>query len=83
MSDNQTDRSGSFYSFGETNLAAERLRVISGHGSFGEVIFEPSGQIAAGASVRGESDRCRVKYMPRTGITLISNLLRNNRNRPS
>jgi hypothetical protein len=29
MDDDQADRSGSIYSFGETKLAAERLRVVS------------------------------------------------------
>jgi hypothetical protein len=29
MGDDQADQSGSIYSFGETNLAAERLRIVS------------------------------------------------------
>jgi trans-aconitate 2-methyltransferase len=37
MSGDQTDQSGSIYSFGETNLAAERLRVIS-------EVFDPTSE---------------------------------------
>jgi trans-aconitate 2-methyltransferase len=45
MSDSQTDRSGSFYSFGETNLAAERLRVVS-------EVFDPTSEAFVSETVR-------------------------------
>jgi trans-aconitate 2-methyltransferase len=45
MSDNQTDRSGSFYTFGETNLAAGRLRVIS-------EVFDPISEAFVSETVR-------------------------------
>ena len=45
MCDNQTDRSGSFYSFGETTLAAERLRVIS-------EVFDPISEAFVSETVR-------------------------------
>jgi hypothetical protein len=45
MSDNQTDRSRSFYSFGDTNLAAERLRVVS-------EVFDPISEAFVSETVR-------------------------------
>jgi trans-aconitate 2-methyltransferase len=45
MSDNQTDQSGSIYSFGETNLAAERLRVVS-------EVFDPTSKAFVSEIVR-------------------------------
>src|SRR5580704_8338213 len=44
MSD-QTDQSGSIYSFGETNLAAERLRVVS-------EVFDPTSEAFVSEIVR-------------------------------
>jgi trans-aconitate 2-methyltransferase len=45
MSDDQIDRSGSIYSFGETNLAAERLRVVS-------EVFDPTSKAFVSETVR-------------------------------
>jgi trans-aconitate 2-methyltransferase len=45
MSDDQTDQSGSIYSFGETNLAAERLRVVS-------EVFDPTSKAFVSETVR-------------------------------
>jgi hypothetical protein len=45
MIDDQTDRSGSIYSFGETNLASERLRVVS-------QIFDPTSETFVSETVR-------------------------------
>jgi len=45
MIDDQTDRSGSIYSFGETNLAAERLRVVL-------EVFDPTSDAFVSETVR-------------------------------
>jgi trans-aconitate 2-methyltransferase len=45
MSDDQTDQSGSIYSFGETNLAAERLRIVSD-------VFDPTSEAFVFETVR-------------------------------
>ena len=45
MSGDQTDQSGSIYSFGETDLATERLRVVS-------EIFGPTSEAFVSETVR-------------------------------
>lgn len=45
MSGDQIDQSGSIYSFGETNLAAERLRVVS-------EVFDPTSEAFVSETVR-------------------------------
>src|SRR5215212_10684792 len=49
MSDELTEHSGSIYSFGETNLAAERLRVLS-------EVFDPTSEAFVSETVRSRPE---------------------------
>jgi hypothetical protein len=76
MSDDQTDRSGSIYSFGETNLAAERLRVVS-------EVFDPTSEAFVSETVRNRPGLALDLGMRPRFHHAASKVLRNNTRGPS